>query len=378
MKIPARGKPDFLLLFLAISLVGFGVTMVFSASSANALYKYNSMWYFAEKQSIFSLLGLLLMVVLMNVPFRLFIRWSRPLLLGSIIMLILVLIIGVQINGAKRWIGVGSFGIQPTEFVKITVVIFLSALISKKGEKIREFKTGLLPILLLTGIVASLIMLQPDFGSSLILLFISGVLIIMGGANLWHLMKIFLVIAPICIYLAVSKSYRLERITSFVNPWEDSSGTGYQLIQSLFALGHGGLTGAGIGKSIQKLRYLPEAHTDFIFAIMGEELGFVGAILFMLIYALFLIRGFIVAAQSSDLFGLLLGTGIVSMIGIQFLLNIGAVTGCLPITGVPLPLISYGGSSMMVCMAGIGILLSISRERNRLRSIKRMNEGAAA
>ncbi|WP_282937277.1 putative peptidoglycan glycosyltransferase FtsW [Paenibacillus sp. RC67] len=302
MNTSTRGKPDFLLLFLTISLVGFGLIMVFSASSANALYKYDTSWYFVKKQFIFSFLGLLLMVVLMNVPFQILKRWSRPLLLASIVTLILVLVVGVQINGAKRWIGVGSFGIQPTEFVKISVVIFLAALIDKKGDKIRDFKTGLSPLLLLTGFVAFLILLQPDFGSSLILLFVSGTIIIMGGANLWHLLKLVFVIAPICVYLAVSKSYRLERITSFMNPWEDSSGTGYQLIQSLFALGHGGLTGAGIGKIIQKLRYLPEAHTDFIFAIMGEELGFVGVVFFILIYAIFLARGFIVAFQSSNFF----------------------------------------------------------------------------
>ncbi|SFL38675.1 cell division protein FtsW [Paenibacillus sp. 1_12] len=370
MNTPARGKPDFLLLFLAISLVGFGLMMVFSSSSAYALYKYDTMWYFTKKQIIFSFVGLLLMIILMNVPFHIFKRLSRPLLLISIILLILVLVLGVQINGAKRWIGYGSFGIQPTEFVKLSIVIFLSALISKKREKIREFKTGLFPLLFITGLVALLILLQPDFGSSLILLLISGILIIMGGANLWHLLKIMLVIAPLCIYLAVSKSYRLARITSFMNPWEDGTGTGYQLIQSLFALGHGGLTGTGIGRSIQKLHYLPEAHTDFIFAIMGEELGFLGLLLFILMYALFLARGFILSVQSSDSFGLLLGTGIVSMIAVQFIFNIGAVTGGLPITGVPLPLISYGGSSLLVCMAGIGILLSISRERNRLRNMK--------
>ncbi len=344
--------------------------MVFSASSALALYKYDTLWYFTKKQIIFSFTGFVLMVVLMNIPFHIFRRVSRTLMLISIILLILVLVMGVQINGAKRWIGVGGFGIQPTEFVKLSVVLFLAALISKKREKIRDFKKGLLPLLFVTGLVAFLILLQPDFGSSLILVMISGILIIMGGANLWHLLKLALFIMPLCVYLAVSKSYRLARITSFMNPWEDGSGTGYQLIQSLFALAHGGLTGAGIGRSIQKLHYLPEAHTDFIFAIMGEELGFLGVSLFILIYALFLARGFIIAVQSSDPFGLLLGTGIVSMIGVQFLFNIGAVTGCLPITGVPLPLISYGGSSLLVCMAGIGILLSISRERNRLRDVK--------
>lgn len=261
----------------------------------------------------------------------------------------------------------GAFNFQPAEFTKLSIIVYLSAVISKKGERIREFRKGLLPILAIVVIILLLVMKQPDFGTMLILLFIAATILLIGGTDLRHLVIFSMGLIPIIVYFAVSKSYRLQRLTSFLNPLDSPQGSGYQLIQSLYALGHGGLTGVGIGQSVQKLFYLPEAHTDFIFAVIGEELGFVGTSLLIFVFFLFIWRGFMAAISSYDPFGIMLGIGVIMMIFIQFLLNAGAVTGILPITGVPLPFISYGGSSLVLCLASTGILLSISRDNNRRR-----------
>lgn len=365
VKQPSRGLPDFLLLFFAVLLVCFGITMVFSSSSSVAIYKYGSAWYFAQKQIIFAVLGFIVMLVFMNIKFAALKRVAAFFLLMAIGSLILVLLIGEDIKGATRWIKIGPVGVQPTEFFKLAIIIYLSYMINKMGEKLEDFKNGLLPLLIIVSIPTLLILRQPDFGSSLLLLSVSGILLLVGGAKIKHFLVIIAGLVPICIYLVTSKSYRLERITAFMNPWEDSSDTGYQLIQSLYAFGNGGFSGVGFGRSIQKSHYLPEAHTDFIFSIIGEELGFIGVTIFLLVFFVFIIRGLAISVQCKDQFGQLLGIGIVSMMGIQLFLNLGAVTGLLPITGISLPLISYGGSSLLTYMAGIGILLSISRENYR-------------
>jgi cell division protein FtsW len=281
-------------------------------------------------------------------------------------------VIGKSVNGAKSWFIVAGFGIQPAEFAKLAVILYLSALISKKQEKFRSFRKGLLPALTIVAFISALIMLQPDIGSTMILMLCAAIVIIAGGANLKH---IFLLggAGAVVISLAVSiyllknggHSYRIDRFTAFMDPWADPLDTGYHLIQSLYAFGHGGISGAGFGQGIQKLHYLPEAHNDFIFSIIGEELGFIGGSLFILVYLAFLWRGLLVAIRCNEMFGTLAGVGIIGMIGVQALINLGGVTGSIPLTGVTLPLISYGGSSMLITLIGLGILLSISREHNK-------------
>lgn len=376
-----RGTPDFLLLFLTFSLVGFGLVMVFSASSmisvASEFTNYNA-WYFTKKQIIWASLGTMAMFVLMNIPVQRLRKWFHLFFAVTVVLLILVLLIGKEVKGARSWFGFGTLGIQPTEFAKLAVVLYLSSLINKKGETIRDFQTGLLPVFIIVGLVAGLIMLQPDLGSMLILLSCALIVIIAGGANLIHLIKTGALLTGalglfLGVYLLVANNYgyRIERITSFFNPWNDPQDASYQLVQSLYAFGHGGITGTGIGRSIQKLYYLPEAHNDFIFAIIGEELGFIGSALFLLVYLAFIWRGLIVTLRSGELFNMLIGIGIVGMIGIQAIVNIGGVTGSIPITGVTLPLISYGGSSLLVTMASVGILLSISRDAHRTEKQRR-------
>ena len=365
-----RGRPDFLLLFLTILLVGFGLVMIFSASSPMGMIKHNSPSHYVMKQGVFALIGLFVMFIFMGIPFSWWRKMAPTLLLCSILALVLVLIGGTNINGARRWFVLGGVNLQPAEFTKLSIIVYLSALVSRKGDHIRNFQRGLLPIMMIIGIILLLVMKQPVFGTVLILFFIAVTILFIGDVDLRHFLFLSLVMIPIFVYLALSKSYRLQRISSFLNPLDSPEDSGYQLIQSLYALGHGGLTGTGIGQSVQKLFYLPEAHTDFIFAVIGEEFGFVGTLLLMIVFFLFIWRGFIAAIRSGDPFGVMLGMGIVMMIFIQFLLNIGAVTGSLPITGVPLPFISYGGSSLILCLASTGILLSISRDNNKKRQEK--------
>jgi cell division protein FtsW len=372
-----RGTPDFLLLILTLLLVGFGLVMVFSASSSMTVVsaKYgNDALYFTKKQLLWAGIGTFFMLMLMNVPYQKYKKWFAPFLFATIAMLVVVLFVP-RLHGARSWFGIGGLGIQPTEFAKLAIILYLAAIITKKGEKFREFKRGLLPVMVVVGFVVSLIMLQPDMGSSIILLLCATAIILAGGSNLKHVFLsagVMLGIGAlgISIYLLSHPNfdggYRGARFTAFMDPLKDAKGTGYHMTRSLEAFGHGGLTGAGLGHSVQKLFYLPYAYNDFIFAVIAEELGFLGTSVFLLFYLLFLWRALIVALRCPDLYGTLVGTGIVSLIAVQALINMGGVSGAIPVTGVTLPFISYGGSSLLMTLIGMGILLSISREYNRV------------
>ena len=361
-----RGRPDFLLLFLAFCLVGFGLVMVFSSSSAVSVYYYGTPWIFTQKQIMFALAGLVIMFVFMNIRVHIFKKYAIALLFLSVLMLLSVLIFGQEVFGAKRWISLRGIGVQPIEFVKLFLIIYMASYISRKEERIRQFKTGLLPVVVVISVLCALIILQPDFGSMIVVLGIVFIMLFIGGMRFKHMMLMLLPIVPVIALLIWTQKYRLVRIMSFMNPWDDPLGSGFHLIQSLYAFGHGGIKGVGFGQSIQKLHYLPAAHNDFIFPIIAEEFGLIGSVLFILVYLLFIIKGWSISMRSRDSFGVLLGTGIVAMISLQALINMGGVTGAIPITGITLPLISYGGSSLVVCMASVGILLSISRENNRV------------
>lgn len=380
MNPPRRGTPDFLLLFLTFVLVCFGLAMVFSASSMTSAFydKFNNdPWFFTKKQLMAVGLGTVGMLFCMNLHYSKLKKLVIPAFFVVVVLLVLVIFTSKS-NGAASWFNVGKFGIQPTEFAKLIVILYLASLISNKEEKFRNFKKGLLPAILIVGFVCFLIMLQPDFGSCMILLVCAAIVIMVGGSNLKHIFFIgtgFVSIAAIgaALYLLkgnTDNNYRINRLTSFLDPFSDPQGNGLQVVQSLYAFGHGGLTGAGFGQGIQKLHYLPEAHTDFIFAIIGEELGFIGSALFILIFLIFLWRGILVAVRSPDMFGMLTGVGIMVMFGFQAFINIGGVTNTIPLTGVTLPFISAGGSSMMVSLISMGILLSISREQTRKEDTK--------
>ncbi|NRF92765.1 putative lipid II flippase FtsW [Paenibacillus frigoriresistens] len=380
MNPPRRGTPDFLLLFLTFVLVCFGLAMVFSASSMTSAFyeKFNNdPWFFTKKQLMAVGIGTVGMLFCMNLHYSKLKKLVLPAFFVIVVLLVLVIFTS-KANGAASWFNVGKFGIQPTEFAKLIVILYLASLISNKEEKFRNFKKGLLPALLIVGFVCFLIMLQPDFGSCMILLICAAIIIMVGGSNLKHIFFIgtgFVAIAAMGVALYLLKgntnnNYRINRLTSFLDPFSDPQGNGLQVVQSLYAFGHGGLTGAGFGQGIQKLHYLPEAHTDFIFAIIGEELGFIGSALFILIFLIFLWRGILVAVRSPDMFGMLTGVGIMVMFALQAFINIGGVTNTIPLTGVTLPFISAGGSSMMVSLISMGILLSISREQTHKEDAK--------
>jgi cell division protein FtsW len=376
-----RGTPDFLLLILTLLLVGFGLIMVFSASSSMAVTKEmynNDSLYFVKKQLLFVGMGTLIMLVLMNIHFAKYKKLFMLFFIGTLILLMIVPFVADLRNGARSWIDIGGFSIQPTEFAKLAIILYLAAIIAKKDEKFRDFKRGLLPVMIVVGFFAFLIMLQPDFGSTAILVMCASAIVIAGGSNLKHILLSSAVLIGLAalgtsFYFLInpeaSFGFRGDRFTSFLDPFADQQGNGFHLIRSLEAFGHGGLWGAGLGNSVQKLFYLPYAYNDFIFAVIAEELGFIGTTIFILFYIFFLWRALIVSLRCPDIYGTLVGIGLVSLIAIQALINMGGVSGAIPITGVTLPFISYGGSSMLTLLTGMGILLSISREHNRVEPV---------
>lgn len=387
VSLPKRGTPDFQLLILTLLFVGFGLVMVFSASSSLTLAsdKFgNDAFYFVKRQVVWAVLGSFVMFTVMNIHYSKFKKWYAPIFMITLLLLLYVASTE-RINGAKSWMNIGGLGIQPTELAKISIILYLSALITKKGERLRDLRTGYIPVMIIVGIVAGLIMMQPDLGSCLILVATSGLVIYAGGASMKHILgSIALLVIGAGLVLAVmtgieslsssppsaevnqvKQDYRQGRIEAFLDPESNADGSGYNIIQSLIALGEGGTQGSGFGQSVQKLHYLPYPYTDFIFAVIGEELGFVGTAMFLILYLYFIWRGILIALRCTDPFGTLVGIGVMGLIAIQAFINIGGVTNTIPLTGVTLPFISYGGSSLLVTMLCMGIMLSISRETNR-------------
>ncbi|OMD29829.1 putative lipid II flippase FtsW [Paenibacillus odorifer] len=380
--MPKRGTPDFQLLILTLLLVGFGLVMVFSASSSLTLASSkfgNDPLYFIKRQVIWIVLGTVVMFIAMNIHYSKFKKWYVPIFIITVILL-LVVAFSEKINGAKSWLSIGTLGIQPTELAKISIILYISALITKKGERFRDFRTGYIPVMVIVGIVAGLIMMQPDLGSCLILVATSGLVIYAGGASMKHILgSIALLVLGVGLVVGAkaaidslspsdkatdTQDYRKGRIVAFLDPYQVAEGDGYNIIQSLTALGQGGVSGSGFGKSIQKLDYLKYPYTDFIFPVIGEEFGFLGTSIFLMLYLYFIWRGILIALRCKDPFGTLVGIGIMGLIAIQAFVNIGGVTNTIPLTGVTLPFISYGGSSLLVSMLCMGIMLSISRETN--------------
>jgi len=364
----SRGTPDFILLFITLVLVGFGLVMVFSASFTISYWKHDNQWYITQRQLIWAIIGIVVMFFSMNIPFSFYRKKFFTFLVISFVMLILVFIpgLGMNINGASSWLRLGPLSIQPSEFAKLGLIVYLAALITKKGDKMKDFKYGLLPSLLITSVFFIIIALQPDYGTAMILLATSGIMIMVGGANFKHIMRLAVPAVSVLAVFILSESYRISRFTAYLDPWKDPYKSGYQLIQSLMALGNGGVTGTGFGKGIQKYFYLPYPQSDFIFSVMGEELGFIGITIFILGFLGLIWRILFIALSSKDSFGTLVGVGIASLLSIQAFINIGGVTGTIPITGVPLPFISAGGSSLIMVLMGIGIILSLSRENNKI------------
>ena len=356
-------KVDYLLLIGVITISIFGLIMIYSASYVWAEYKFNDPFKFVKNQGLFFIIGVFLMYMISKIDYKIYKKYSNLLIITSLSLLVLVLIpgIGTVRNGSRSWFGIGSFGIQPSEFAKLSIIIFTSKYLEKNEKLIKNIKKGIFPILGLTLFIFGLIMLQPDFGTGMILVIsIIGLLFVSGVS-----MKFFLRIGIIGIIgivgLIVAAPYRLKRIFSFLNPWVDPLGSGFQIIQSLYAIGPGGLFGYGFLNSRQKHFYLPEPQTDFIFSIISEEFGFVGILIVSLLFILIIYRGFKISYNCKDLFSKYLSFGITFQISFQALLNLMVVVGLIPVTGVTLPFLSYGGSSLLITLCSIGIILNISR-----------------
>ncbi|WP_430786107.1 stage V sporulation protein E [Virgibacillus flavescens] len=358
-----QSKPDFLLLGLVMALLTVGLVMVFSSSYIWADYKYGDSFFFLKRQLLFVGLGVMAMYILMMTPYSVWKQYSKLILLGCFVLLGLVLIPGVGLvrGGAQSWIGVGAFSIQPSEFMKLGLVMYLSTYLTYNQKYITSFKKGFFPSVILVFSAFGLIMLQPDLGTGVVLVLTCMVLIFTAGAKLTHFFGLAGIGVIAFLFLIVSAPYRIKRITSFINPWEDPLGDGFQIIQSLYAIGPGGLMGVGLGDSIQKYFYLPEPQTDFIYAILAEELGFIGGTVIILLFVLLLWRGIKIALTTQDEFGRYLALGIITMLSIQVMINISVVIGLIPVTGITLPFLSYGGSSLTLTLCAVGILLNISR-----------------
>ncbi|GKS12521.1 stage V sporulation protein E [Paenibacillus chitinolyticus] len=359
----ARSAPDVWILVSTLLILTIGVIMVYSASGVLAFREFGDWFYYLKRQLLFAVLGIVAMFFTMNTDYWVWKKYAKVGLLICFGLLLAVLIpgIGVVRGGARSWLGIGSFGIQPSEFMKIGMIVFLAKLLSDRQSQITLFTKGLLPPLGLVGLAFGLIMLQPDLGTGAVLVGASLLVIYTAGARILHLSYLAMAGVAGFVGLIIAAPYRLQRITAFMDPWSDPLGAGYQSIQSLYAIGPGGLAGLGLGMSRQKYSYLPEPQTDFIFSIIAEELGFIGGAAVLILFTILVWRGMRTAITAPDTFGSLVAVGIVGMIAVQVIINIGVVIGMFPVTGITLPLISAGGSSLTLMLTSIGVLLNISR-----------------
>jgi cell division protein FtsW len=353
---------DALLLCAVLSLVSLGLVMVYSASAVMAQDKLGDSLYFLNRQLMAAGMGVVAMAVGMKVGWRRLARLAYPLLLVTLVLMVAVLIpgIGTTAGGARRWIRLPGFGLQPAEVAKVAWVVYLSYSLAKKREKVASFSVGFLPHLLLCGLLVGLCMLQPDFGSSVLLVFLLFALLFAAGTKLSYLVGSVLLALPLAYAAIASSPYRMKRVLAFLDPWAHRHDIGYQVAESLMSIGSGGLTGLGLGDGRQKLFFLPEAHTDFIFAIIGEELGLLGVVLLVSLYALIIWRGIRASLAAPETFGTYLGLGLTSIIAFQATVNMCVAMGLLPTKGLTLPFVSYGGTSLVVLMGAAGVLLSLS------------------
>ena len=359
--LPRKAPYDVNLLFPVLFLVGIGIVMIYSASSALALKKFGNDYFFLKKQGVFAIAGVVVLVICRHVPYRYYRSLTYPILLLALILLLAVHLspFGHSAGGSTRWLRFGSVSFQPSEFARLALVIYLAYSLSKKMEQVREFKIGFLPHVVIFGIFAFLILLEPDFGSVVILAAITWIMLFAGGVRLFHLTVTLSPLIPAAYFFMMDAQYRVKRVMSFMNPWEYSSDEGYQIIHSLLAFGTGGVWGVGIGKGYQKLFYLPEPHTDFIFSIVGEELGLIGVLFILGLYGMITWRGIIISRKTPDLFGSYLAIGLTASVALQVIINMGVTLGLLPTKGLVLPFLSYGGSSLILNMASIGIIMNI-------------------
>ncbi|PYR97434.1 MAG: putative lipid II flippase FtsW [Acidobacteria bacterium] len=356
-------KPDRMLFLVTLILVGFGVAMVFSSSAIIAKERFGDPNYFSFKQLISAALGLAIMFVVMKIDYH---KYRHPVIVFSALAIVVALLVGVFFLAASanthRWIQFWGFSVQPSEMAKLALIFFLAYFLEKRKGKVNDLPFTLVPIAIIVALLAGLILLQPDLGTAVSLLAIGAVLLFVAGLDLRWIAASVIFAAPVFYLLIFRVRYRRERILAFLNPWEEPLGRGFQMIQSLLSVASGGITGLGFMEGKQKLFYLPEAHTDFIFAVVGEELGLIGTCILLGLFAVFFWRGLRASMGAPDLFGFYLALGITTMVCVQAFFNMSVVLGLLPTKGIPLPFLSYGGSSFVVMLASVGILLNVSQQ----------------
>jgi len=353
------------LLIVVTLLLVAGVVMVYSAGSAIAMERYDDAGYFLKRQLLWVGVGVLAMAVTARMNVWGWQRLALPLLLLSAALLALVLLpsIGTTVNGARRWLRLSGWSFQPSELAKLAVVCYLARYLAAHAGRMAEFRRGLLPPLVMCGALVVLVLAEPDFGTAAVLAILTLMLLFVGQARLTHLGGLALAAAPVMALLIASSPYRRGRFLAFLHPWDNAQTSGFQIVQSFLAMGRGGIGGLGLGESRQKLFFLPEPHTDFIYSVIGEELGLIGTVIVLLLFTMFLWRGLVIAQRAEEPFMRYLAVGITGMIGVQGLLHMAVVIGLLPTKGLTLPLLSYGGSSLVVDLAAVGILLAICRQR---------------
>lgn len=351
------------LLFLSILLLGgTSVVMVYSASAVLSMDRFDQPYFFLSKQAVWIVLGMALMLVASQVDYR---RLRHPFVIWTVLGLTVAALVAVlfsqPINGTRRWLGIAGMGVQPSEFAKLAVILFTAAVLERRMHRIDDVGYSLPPIAMVGGLLTALILIEPDFGTALVLMVLVGAMVFAAGLSYRYLVGVGVVLLPLLYVVLTSAEYRRRRMLAFLDPWEDPLGDGFQIIQAQIAVGTGGVFGQGLMAGVQKLFYLPYPHTDFIYAVIAEETGLIGASIILLCFCIIVLRGFRVAALAPDRFGALLAVGLTTMVALQAFVNISVVLGLLPTTGIPLPLVSAGGSSLLVSLVGMGVLLNISQ-----------------
>jgi cell division protein FtsW len=355
-------KSDKVLFLAAILLVALSIVMVYSASAVVGLERYGKPYMFLVRQGMWAALGIAMMALVMRIDYR---TYREPVFiwtcLAVVAVALIVVLFSAPVNHARRWFGIGGIGVQPSELAKLAAIIFIAALLERRMHRINEVGYALMPIGIVIGCLVGLILLEPDFGTSMSLLAIAAVMVFAAGLNYTYILGVVLAAVPVIAVLVMGSSYRRRRVMTFLDPWQDPLGDGFQIIQALIAVGTGGVSGRGLMNGVQKLFYLPEPHTDFIYAVISEELGLIGATAVLVCFCVITWRGIRVTLRAPDSFGAFLALGLTTMVAVQAFFNISVVLGLLPTKGIALPFVSFGGSSLLINLVGMGILLNVSQ-----------------
>ncbi|MEP7305330.1 MAG: putative lipid II flippase FtsW [Acidobacteriota bacterium] len=356
-------KSDRVMFTATILLVGLSIIMVYSASAVVAMERTGRPYFFLTKQAMWAALGMAVLGIVMRIDYH---AYRQPAFIWGALIIVALGLVGVlfspPVNNARRWFAIGGLGVQPSELAKLVAIFFIAALLERRVHRINELGYSLLPIVVVVVGLVGLILLEPDFGTSMSLIAIAAVMVFAAGLNYTYILGAALCALPAIAFLVMGTAYRRQRILTFLNPWEDPLGAGFQIIQSLIAVGTGGVWGRGLMNGVQKLFYLPEPHTDFIYAVIAEELGLVGATVVLACFCVITWRGLRIALQAPDSFGSFLALGLTAMVAVQAFFNISVVLGLLPTKGIPLPFVSAGGSSLLINLVGMGILLNVSQQ----------------